>query len=212
MRRSKCIRDSTCLTTNCRRAAWKCSSAAREIAASGVLSALAACNACHGCDRVRLRDAVDVRDPAPWQDVRLPDAGVRLLRGAARTRASTSISCRATADLSAYKLVVVPSLAVIDETLVQQIESSSAQWVFGPRSGSKTNGFAIPGNLPPGALQRVLPMQVLEVESLAAVAATRHHALRYTWHCDALARASARQWRDAGRSAFRRQLAGRGQA
>jgi beta-galactosidase len=72
----------------------------------------------------------------------------------------------ATADLSAYKLVVVPSLAVIDETLVQQIESSSAQWVFGPRSGSKTNGFAIPGNLPPGVLQRVLPMQVLEVESL----------------------------------------------
>ncbi|CAB3808570.1 beta-galactosidase [Paraburkholderia fynbosensis] len=70
------------------------------------------------------------------------------------------------ADLSAYRLVVVPSIAVIDDLLVQQIERSSAQWVFGPRSGSKTDAFAIPGNLPPGALQRVLPMQVLEVESL----------------------------------------------
>jgi beta-galactosidase len=70
------------------------------------------------------------------------------------------------ADLGAYRLVIVPSIAVIDDALVDQIERSSAQWVFGPRSGSKTDAFAIPGNLPPGALQRVLPMQVLEAESL----------------------------------------------
>jgi beta-galactosidase len=70
------------------------------------------------------------------------------------------------ADLSQYRLVVVPSIAVIDETLVSQIERSSAQWVFGPRSGSKTTAFAIPSSLPPGALQKVLPMQVLEVETL----------------------------------------------
>ncbi|MFP3582016.1 beta-galactosidase [Paraburkholderia sp. SIMBA_055] len=71
-------------------------------------------------------------------------------------------------DLSLYRLVVVPSLAVIDDALVAQIERGSAQWVFGPRSGSKTEAFAIPQQLPPGALQRVLPMQVLEVESLRA--------------------------------------------
>jgi beta-galactosidase len=70
------------------------------------------------------------------------------------------------ADLSPYRMVVVPSLAVLDDALVAQIERSSAQWVFGPRSGSKTSEFAIPSNLAPGALQRVLPMQVLEVESL----------------------------------------------
>ncbi|SIO70862.1 beta-galactosidase [Burkholderia sp. GAS332] len=70
------------------------------------------------------------------------------------------------ADLSQYRLVVVPSIAVIDEALVDQIERSSAQWVFGPRSGSKTTTFAIPSSLPPAALQRVLPMQVLEVETL----------------------------------------------
>ncbi|MFL6684153.1 beta-galactosidase, partial [Paraburkholderia graminis] len=71
-------------------------------------------------------------------------------------------------DLSSYRLVVVPSLAVIDDALVAQVERGSAQWVFGPRSGSKTEAFAIPQQLPPGALQRVLPMQVLEVESLRA--------------------------------------------
>ncbi|MFT4506920.1 beta-galactosidase [Caballeronia sp. 15711] len=70
------------------------------------------------------------------------------------------------ADLSSYRLVVIPSIAVIDETLVEQIEKSSAQWVFGPRSGSKTTEFAIPPGLPPGSLQNVLPMQVLEVETL----------------------------------------------
>lgn len=70
------------------------------------------------------------------------------------------------AVLSAYRLVVVPSLAVIDDAFVAQIEHSDAQWVFGPRSGSKTRDFAIPGALPPGPLQRVLPLQVLEVESL----------------------------------------------
>ncbi|MDE1181008.1 beta-galactosidase [Paraburkholderia sp.] len=72
------------------------------------------------------------------------------------------------ADLSAYRLVVVPSLAVVDHALVQQIERSHAQWVFGPRTGSKTREFAIPSNLAPGALQTVLPLQVLEVESLRA--------------------------------------------
>ncbi|MGY6152210.1 beta-galactosidase [Paraburkholderia graminis] len=71
-------------------------------------------------------------------------------------------------DLSSYRLVVVPSLAVIDDALVAQVERGSAQWVFGPRSGSKTEAFAIPQQLPPGALQRVMPMQVLEVESLRA--------------------------------------------
>ncbi|KKB63409.1 beta-galactosidase [Robbsia andropogonis] len=69
-------------------------------------------------------------------------------------------------DLSPYRLVVVPSLAVIDDALIDQFKTGAAQWVFGPRSGSKTSAFAIPSNLPPGALQHVLPMQVLEVESL----------------------------------------------
>ncbi len=40
-------------------------------------------------------------------------------------------------DLSSYRLVVVPSLAVIDDALVAQVERGSAQWVFGPRSAQR---------------------------------------------------------------------------
>ncbi|CAG4919822.1 beta-galactosidase [Paraburkholderia gardini] len=70
------------------------------------------------------------------------------------------------ADFSQYALVVVPSLAVVPDDLVRAIENSSAQWVFGPRSGSRTPEFSIPLTLPPGPLQSVLPVRVLEAESL----------------------------------------------
>ncbi|CAB3749662.1 beta-galactosidase [Paraburkholderia humisilvae] len=72
----------------------------------------------------------------------------------------------ADADLSGYRLVVVPALATLPARLVQTIEASGAQWVIGPRSGSKTADFTIPAELPPGALQTLLPFKVLEVDSL----------------------------------------------
>jgi beta-galactosidase len=72
----------------------------------------------------------------------------------------------ADADLSGYALVVVPSLAVLPRGFVEKISSSDAQWVIGPRTGSKTIDFAIPADLPPGALQAVLPFKVIEVDSL----------------------------------------------
>ncbi|WP_035053158.1 beta-galactosidase [Andreprevotia chitinilytica] len=70
------------------------------------------------------------------------------------------------ADFSGYKLVVVPSLAVMDDAMVERVRQSDAQWVFGPRTGSRTRDFAIPATLPPGPLQALLPIQVMEVESL----------------------------------------------
>jgi beta-galactosidase len=70
------------------------------------------------------------------------------------------------ADLSAYKLIVVPGLAVFPESFAKTVAQSDAQWVFGPRTGSKTVDFAIPTQLPPGPLRSVLPIKVLEVESL----------------------------------------------
>lgn len=72
----------------------------------------------------------------------------------------------ADADLSGYALVVVPSLAVLPPGFVAKIEQSDAQWVIGPRSGSKTPDFTIPADLPPGALQSVVPAKVIEVDSL----------------------------------------------
>lgn len=70
------------------------------------------------------------------------------------------------ADVSAYRLVIAPTLPILPERLVDQIERGDNHWVFGPRTGSKTEAFAIPAQLPPGALQRVLPARVVEVESL----------------------------------------------
>jgi beta-galactosidase len=72
----------------------------------------------------------------------------------------------ATADLSGYRLVVAPSLPVVPDALVKQIEAGHAQWLFGPRTGSKTADFTIPVTLPPGPLQAVLDVRVAQSESL----------------------------------------------
>jgi beta-galactosidase len=70
-------------------------------------------------------------------------------------------------DLSGYRLVVAPTLPMLSPGLTDQLaKSGGATWVFGPRSGSKTGDYAIPPNLPPGALQAVLPIRVNAVESL----------------------------------------------
>lgn len=70
------------------------------------------------------------------------------------------------ADLEGYALIVVPGLAVLPPGFVDTIRRSGAQWVIGPRTGSKTLDFAIPSELPPGPLQTLLPFKVLEVDSL----------------------------------------------
>lgn len=70
------------------------------------------------------------------------------------------------ADLSGYSLVVVPLLNVVDEAFVQALSATNAKVVLGPRCGAKTEDFAIPGNLPPGPLVKLLPMRVRRVESL----------------------------------------------
>ncbi|GLU31366.1 beta-galactosidase [Trinickia caryophylli] len=72
----------------------------------------------------------------------------------------------AQADLSGYELVVAPTLPVVPTSLVTQIENGSTHWLFGPRTGSKTTAFAIEPNLPPGRLQAVLPVRVIQAESL----------------------------------------------
>jgi beta-galactosidase len=68
------------------------------------------------------------------------------------------------ADLTGYSLVVAPSLPMVGET--DRLAASSAQILFGPRSGSKTRDFQIPPELAPGALQALLPLKVAAVESL----------------------------------------------
>jgi beta-galactosidase len=70
------------------------------------------------------------------------------------------------ADLSGYRAVVVPSLPIVSEDFAAQIAALAAPVLLGPRTGSKTRDVQIPGTLPPGALQSVLPIRVVRVESL----------------------------------------------
>jgi beta-galactosidase len=70
------------------------------------------------------------------------------------------------ADLSAYPLVVAPSLPIVDGALVERLKALDCPVLLGPRSGSKTAEFSIPPSLAPGALQELIPLRVLRVESL----------------------------------------------
>lgn len=70
------------------------------------------------------------------------------------------------ADVGGYRLVVAPTLPILPECVLEQIERGSNRWVFGPRTGSKSATLAIVPQLPPGPLQAVLPARVVQVESL----------------------------------------------
>lgn len=91
-------------------------------------------------------------------------------------------------DVTGYALVVAPTLPVLPEQLVEQIRKGSNQWLFGPRSGAKSDTFSIEPRLPPGKLQEVLPMRVIAVESLRP-------SMRPTLRFDGI-EGSALRWRD----------------
>jgi beta-galactosidase len=70
------------------------------------------------------------------------------------------------ADFSPYALIIAPSLPIINSAFVEKCKNSSAEFVFGPRSGAKTSEFGYPTDLPPGLLKTLLPIRVLSVETL----------------------------------------------
>jgi len=70
------------------------------------------------------------------------------------------------ADLTGYAMVFVPTLPIVPDGFAQKLEEATARILIGPRSGSKTQDFAIPDGLPPGDLRAILPMKVNRVESL----------------------------------------------
>ncbi len=84
-------------------------------------------------------------------------------------------------DFDGYQLVVVPHLVMLDDAFVQRVSNSSARFVFGARSGSRTINHAIPENLAPGPLQKLINIRVLRTESLrpgSAVPVESHGAMQ----------------------------------
>ncbi|TPW27236.1 beta-galactosidase [Martelella alba] len=69
--------------------------------------------------------------------------------------------------LDGYSVVLAPCLPIIDEATSEALQQATGLVILGPRSGSKTDDFAIPSGLPPGELiQAVLPVKVSEVASM----------------------------------------------
>ncbi|WP_300557034.1 beta-galactosidase [Maricaulis sp.] len=70
------------------------------------------------------------------------------------------------ADLDGYRLIILPGLPHLSETLMASLSASSAQIIALCRTGSKTQSFQIPANLAPGPMQALLALKVTRVESL----------------------------------------------
>ncbi len=79
------------------------------------------------------------------------------------------------ADLSAYRLVVLPQSLHVSDALAQRLQQHSGVIVAGPRTGSKTADLAIATPLPPGPLRALLPVRVRAVESMRP---GRHYAVQ----------------------------------
>jgi beta-galactosidase len=75
------------------------------------------------------------------------------------------------ADLDGYAMIVVPTMPILDPVLA----AGKVPILFGPRTGSKTEHFAIPEMLPPGPLQTRLPIRVIRVESSRSEPRWREH-------------------------------------
>jgi beta-galactosidase len=70
------------------------------------------------------------------------------------------------ADLSAYRLIILPGLPILSDALIAKLQANSAQIVTLPRTGSKTEDFHVPANLAPGRLQALIDLKVVRVESV----------------------------------------------
>jgi len=66
-----------------------------------------------------------------------------------------------------YDLILIPSLPILPKAFIDKMRSSSAHYVIGPRTGSKTESLTIPESSAPGALQELIPIKVLHSESFA---------------------------------------------
>lgn len=73
-----------------------------------------------------------------------------------------SVDC----DIENYDIVVAPCLPIVTDEFIEKCKKSKAHLVFGPRSGAKTNEFALAPTLGPGLLQSLIPINVLTTETI----------------------------------------------
>ena len=71
-------------------------------------------------------------------------------------------------ELEGYPLVLIPGLFTWTPGMVDAIRTYDGQVLIGPRSGSKTDDFAIPESLPPALPANILGVRIARVETLRA--------------------------------------------
>lgn len=97
-------------------------------------------------------------------------AQVRMVYSAFRKRGlDIDILPSSTSDFSGYDIVAIPALFAWTEALRSAIAIFEGRLLIGPRSGSKTAGFAIPPNLPPDLPQNLLDVKITRVDSINPV-------------------------------------------
>ena len=87
-----------------------------------------------------------------------------MYRGLRRMGLSVDILPPHTQDFGSRKLVLIPGLMAWNDSLRIAVKSFSGKLILGPRTGSKTEDFQIPANLPPDL--NALDVKVTAVESL----------------------------------------------
>jgi len=89
-------------------------------------------------------------------------------RSLRRLGLSVDIVPASTPDLEGYRFVMIPGLFTWAPDLVAAIRAHDGQVLIGPRSGSKTDDFAIPESLPPALPADILGVRIARVETLRA--------------------------------------------
>lgn len=92
-------------------------------------------------------------------------------RALRRAGASIDVVPPSTEAVRDRSLVVAPGLFAPDDSFAEALCSSGAIVLAGPRAGSKTPDFQIPGSLPPGKLRALVDVSVTRAESLRPGAA-----------------------------------------
>jgi beta-galactosidase len=69
-------------------------------------------------------------------------------------------------SLDPYKLAAVPCLPIVSDECAAELERFKGQIIVGPRTGSRTQDFAMPAGLAPGVLEDLLGLKVTRSESL----------------------------------------------
>jgi beta-galactosidase len=87
-------------------------------------------------------------------------------KGLRRLGVDVDIKSSRDKDFSGYRLVLVPGLFSWPQGLADALAKSGALVVSGPRTGSKTDDFQIPGELPPGLAPEIMDLKIARVESL----------------------------------------------